>query len=85
MKYTTGQVKWDHEIFQFNCSADIQFQLAVKDDKIFRDKLRGETLFFVDISFTESEKSIKIGDREVILKTTFIRKEENLIDRAQVS
>ena len=85
LKCTTGQVKWDHEIFQFNCSADTQFQLAVKDDKIFRDELRGETLFFVDISSTESEKPVKIGDGEVILKTTFVRKEENLTDRAQVS
>ncbi|KAL8923082.1 MAG: hypothetical protein Q9172_003292 [Xanthocarpia lactea] len=78
LKSTTGQVEWDHEMFQVNCSADTQFQLAVKDDKLFGDELLGETLFFVDDSSTGVEKPVKIGDGEVTLKTTFVRKEESL-------
>ena len=78
LKSTTGQVEWDHEMFQVNCSADTQFQLAVKDDKLFGDDLLGETLFFVDDSSAGVEKPVKIGDGEVTLKTTFVRKEESL-------
>ncbi|KAL9037161.1 MAG: hypothetical protein Q9180_003879, partial [Flavoplaca navasiana] len=73
-------VEWDHEMFQVNCSADTQFQVAVKDDKMFGDELLGETLFFVDDSSTGLEKPIKIGEGEVILKTTFVRKEESSTD-----
>ncbi|KAL8731971.1 MAG: hypothetical protein Q9166_003103 [cf. Caloplaca sp. 2 TL-2023] len=80
LKSASGQVEWDHEMFQVNCSADTQFQLAVKDDKMFGDQLLGETLFFVDDSSTGVEKAIKIGDGEVTLKTTFVRKEESLKD-----
>lgn len=80
LKSTTGQVEWDHEMFQVNCSADTQFQLAVKDDKMFGDELLGETLFFVDDSSTGVEKSVKIGEGEVTLKTTFVRKEESSTD-----
>ncbi|KAL8858843.1 MAG: hypothetical protein Q9178_004647 [Gyalolechia marmorata] len=78
LKSTSGQVEWDHEMFQVNCSADTQFQLAVKDDKLFGDELLGETLFFVDDSSTGVEKPVKIGDGEVTLKTTFVRNEESL-------
>ncbi len=78
LKSTTGQVEWDHEMFQVSCSADTQFQLAVKDDKLFGDDLLGETLFFVDDSSAGVEKPVKIGDGEVTLKTTFVRKEESL-------
>ncbi|KAL8942831.1 MAG: hypothetical protein Q9216_001446 [Gyalolechia sp. 2 TL-2023] len=80
IKSTTGQVEWDHEMFQVNCSADTQFQLSVKDDKMFGDELLGESLFFVDDSSTGIEKVVKIGDGEVTLKTTFVRKEESLKD-----
>lgn len=80
LKCTTGQVGWDHEMFQVSCSADTQFQLAVKDDKMFGDELLGETLFFVDDSSTGVEKSVKVGDGEVTLKTTFVRKEESSAD-----
>ncbi|KAL8951760.1 MAG: hypothetical protein Q9222_002281 [Ikaeria aurantiellina] len=78
IKSTAGQVEWDHEMFQVNCSADTQFQVSVKDDKMFGDELLGETLFFVDDSSTGVEKAVKIGEGEVTLKTTFVRKEEGL-------
>ena len=78
VKSATGQVDWDHEMFQVNCSADTQFQLLVKDDKMFGDELLGESLFFVDDSTTGVEKAVKIGDGEVTLKTTFVRNEESL-------
>ncbi|KAL8713354.1 MAG: hypothetical protein Q9220_002553 [cf. Caloplaca sp. 1 TL-2023] len=77
IKSTTGQVEWDHEMFQVNCSADTQFQVSVKDDKMFGDELLGETLFFVDDSSTGVEKAVKIGEGEVTLKTTFVRKEDD--------
>ncbi|KAL9000237.1 MAG: hypothetical protein Q9169_001139 [Polycauliona sp. 2 TL-2023] len=80
LKSSTGQVEWDHEMFQVNCSADTQFQLAVKDDKMFGDELLGEALFFVDDSSTGVEKAVKIGEGEVTVKTTFIRKEDNATD-----
>ncbi|KAL8834449.1 MAG: hypothetical protein Q9170_003745 [Blastenia crenularia] len=78
IKSGTGQVEWDHEMFQVNCSADTQFQLSVKDDKMFGDELLGDTLFFVDDSSTGVEKVVKIGDGEVTLKTTFVQQEESL-------
>ncbi|KAL9583913.1 MAG: hypothetical protein Q9203_004883 [Teloschistes exilis] len=78
LKSATGQIEWDHEMFQVNCSADTQFQLAVKDDKMFGDELLGEALFFVDDSSTGVEKTVKVGSGEVTLKTTFVAKEESL-------
>lgn len=80
LKSATGQVEWDHEMFQVNCSADTQFQLLVKDDKMFGDEPLGETLFFVDDSSTGVEKAVKIGEGEVTLKTTFVQKEESVKD-----
>lgn len=80
LKSATGQVEWDHEMFQVSCSADTQFQLAVKDDKMFGDDLLGDTLFFVDDSSAGDEKTVKIGEGEVTLKTTFVRQEESLKD-----
>ncbi|KAL8739134.1 MAG: hypothetical protein Q9181_000163 [Wetmoreana brouardii] len=78
IKSTTGQIEWDHEMFKVNCSADTQFQLLVKDDKMFGDELLGETLFFVDDSSTGIGKAVKIGNGEITLKTTFVPKEDEL-------
>ncbi|KAL8899838.1 MAG: hypothetical protein Q9207_005992 [Kuettlingeria erythrocarpa] len=80
LKSSSGQVEWDHEMFQVNCSADTQFQLLVKDDKMFGDELLGETLFFVDDSSTGVEKTVKIGEGEVTLKTTFVQRDESVKD-----
>ena len=78
IKAATGQVEWSHEMFQLNCSPDTQFQLQVKDDKMFGDELLGESLFFIDDSSSGAEKLVKVGEGEVALKTTFVRKEESL-------
>lgn len=78
LKSATGQVEWDHEMFQVNCSADTQFQLSVKDDKMFGDELLGEALIFVDDSSTGGEKTVKVGNGEVSLKTTFVQHEESI-------
>ena len=63
-------------MFQVNCTADTQFQLSVKDDKMFGDELLGEAPFFVDDSSTGTEKTVKVGSGEVTLKTTFVGAEE---------
>ncbi|KAL8958003.1 MAG: hypothetical protein Q9183_005922, partial [Haloplaca sp. 2 TL-2023] len=76
VKSATGQVEWEHEMFQVNCTADTQFQLSVKDDKMFGDDLLGEAPFFVDDSSTGTEKTVKVGSGEITLKTTFVGAEE---------
>ncbi|KAL9040924.1 MAG: hypothetical protein Q9214_004293 [Letrouitia sp. 1 TL-2023] len=78
VKSTSDQVQWDHEMFQVNCSADTQFQIQVKEDKLFGDELLGEAMFFVDDSSTGSEKAIKVGDGQVTVRTVFVQKEESL-------
>ncbi|KAL9600817.1 MAG: hypothetical protein Q9219_002955 [cf. Caloplaca sp. 3 TL-2023] len=80
IKCAGEQVEWDHEMFQVSCSADTQFQLLVKDDKMFGDELLGEALFFVDDSSTGVEKAVKVGSGEVTLKTTFVQREESIKD-----
>lgn len=77
VKSGTGQVEWEHEMFQVSCSADTQFQISVKDDKMFGDELLGEALFFVDDSSAGIEKVVKVGEGEVTVKTTFVQREEN--------
>ncbi|KAI4114736.1 MAG: hypothetical protein LQ345_004539 [Seirophora villosa] len=77
VKSGTGQVEWEHEMFQVSCSADTQFQISVKDDKMFGDELLGEALFFVDDSSAGIEKVVKVGEGEVTVKTTFLQREEN--------
>lgn len=78
VKSTTGDAQWEHEFFRVSCAPDTQFQVLVKDDKIFGDDPLGEALFFVDDSGEGGEKSIKVGDGEVTLRTAFLQAEESL-------
>ena len=81
VKSSTGDAQWEQEFFRVNCAPDTQFQVQVKDDKLFgAGDLLGETLFFVDDSSAGGggEKSIKVGEGEVILRTAFLQAEESL-------
>lgn len=78
VKSTTGEAQWEQEFFKLNCSPDTQFQLQVKDDKLFGGQELGEALFFVDDSGSGGEKSIKVGEGEVTIKTAFLQAEQSL-------
>ncbi|KAI9730690.1 MAG: hypothetical protein M1834_005658 [Cirrosporium novae-zelandiae] len=72
IKAPTGQVSWDKESFTFHCAADTQFQIQVKDHATFgSDDELGETLFFVDDTSGGSEKTLKVGNGNVTLRTGF--------------
>ena len=77
VKSSSGEIEWDHEMFRVACSPDTQFQILVKDDKLLGDRELGEALFFIDDSATGSEKSVKVGEGSVVIKTTFMPAEEN--------
>ncbi|POS83696.1 hypothetical protein EPUL_005364 [Erysiphe pulchra] len=79
IKTTTGDVTFDgkKESFKCTCSADTQFQIQVKDRKIFgSDDDLGEGLFFIDDSGTGVEKQVKVGAGFVIIKSNFILQPE---------
>ena len=71
IKSASGQVQWDQESFHVSCSPDCQFQVQVKDDKMFGGDDLGDALFFVDDSAAGSEKTVKVGNGSVVLKTSF--------------
>jgi hypothetical protein len=76
VKSATGEAKWEQETFRISCSPDTQFQLQVKNDKIIGGDDLGEALFFIDDSSTGSEKTVRVGEGNVKLKTTFAHAEE---------
>ncbi|KHJ31926.1 putative transmembrane protein [Erysiphe necator] len=79
IKTATGDVTFDErkESFKCTCSADTQFQIQVKDRKIFgSDDDLGEGLFFIDDSGTGVEKKVKVGAGSVIIKSNFILQPE---------
>ncbi|KAI1005415.1 Uncharacterized protein K3495_g2798 [Podosphaera aphanis] len=79
IKSSTGYVKFDdrRENFKCSCAADTQFQIQVKDHKIFgSDEDLGEGIFFVDESGTGTEKQVKIGNGYVVVKSNFVRRPE---------
>lgn len=78
VKTSTGEVQWEQEFFRVSCTPDTQFQVQVKDDKMFGGEDLGEALFVVDDSSSGGEKSIKVGEGEVIIKTAFVQAEESL-------
>jgi hypothetical protein len=78
IKSATGEVQWEQEFFRINCAPDTQFQIQVKEDKLFKDESLGEALFFIDDSADGSMKTIKVGDGEVLLKSSFLQAEESL-------
>ncbi len=80
IKSPTGEAKWDQESFRISCSPDTQFQVQVKNDKMLGGDDLGDALFFIDDSSTGSEKMVKVGEGNVILKTTFAHAEESFKD-----
>lgn len=78
IKSATGEVQWEQEFFRINCLPDAQFQIQVKEDKMFKDEPLGEALFFIDDSAEGSAKPVKVGDGEVLLKTAWLQAEESL-------
>lgn len=78
VKSPTGEVQWEQEFFRVNCTAATQFQLMVKDDKLFGGDSLGEALFFIDDSADGGEKSVKVGEGEVTIRTGFSQAEESL-------
>ena len=73
IKSSTGEIAWDHEMFNVSCTADTQFQVQVKDDKFLGDHILGEALFFVDDSAMGGEKTINVGPGTVTIHTTFVQ------------
>jgi len=82
LKSPSGTVQWEQETFKVNCAPDTQFQLVVKDDKMFGDETLGEALFFIDDSSTGSEKTVNVGSGTVTVKTTFTPAEESFKERS---
>ena len=80
IKSSSGEIEWDHEMFRVSCSPDTQFVVQVKDDKLLGGHDLGEALFFIDDSATGSEKSVKVGEGSVVIKTTFMHAEESTAD-----
>lgn len=78
VKSSTGEVTWDNEMFKVACSADTQFQVQVKDDKFLGDHILGEALFFIDDSAAGGEKTVKVGEGNVTIHTTFMHAEESV-------
>ena len=71
---TTSPLEFDesHETFKVNCTADTQFQVKVKDNKMFGSDDLGEALFFIDDQGTGgNDKTIKAGAGTVVLKSSF--------------
>ncbi|KAL2010877.1 hypothetical protein VTN00DRAFT_3595 [Thermoascus crustaceus] len=77
----SGAVQFDasHETFRVpNTTADAQYQIRVVDHATFgSDDLLGEALFFVDDqgSMVGKEKSVKVGNGNVIVKSGFVLSE----------
>ncbi|KAL6714018.1 Tricalbin-2 [Lecanora helva] len=80
MKSSSSEIEWDHEMFRVPCSPDTQFSVQVKDDKLLGGHDLGEAMFFIDDSATGGEKSVKVGEGNVVIKTTFMHAEENTPD-----
>ena len=72
IKSPSGQCQWEQESFKVNCSPDCQFQIKVKDDKMFGDEDLGEAAYFIDDSGSGGEKTIKVGGGSVVLKSSFV-------------
>ncbi|KAH7121139.1 C2 domain-containing protein [Dendryphion nanum] len=73
IKAPSGSVTFSDESFKVPCSADSSFKLIVKDHSTFgSDDELGEASFFIDDQGSGSEKSIKTGPGEVIVRSSFI-------------
>ena len=80
IKSSSGQIEWEHEMFKVTCSPDTQFQVMVEDDKLLGGHKLGEALFFIDDSPAGSEKTVKVGEGSVVIKTTFMPSEDGFPD-----
>ena len=80
IRSSSGEIEWDHEMFRVPCSPDTQFQVLVKDDKLLGGHDLGEAMFFIDDSASGGEKSVKVGEGSVVIKTTFMHAEESTAD-----
>ncbi|KAK3173796.1 hypothetical protein OEA41_007128 [Lepraria neglecta] len=80
IKSSSGQIEWEHEMFKVTCSPDTQFQVMVEDDKLLGGHKLGEALFFIDDSPAGSEKTVKVGEGSVVIKTTFMPAEDGVPD-----
>ena len=73
IKSSDGAATFAQEMFKVSCTPETQFQIQVKDDKLLGDRELGEALFFIpDSAATGMEKSVKVGEGEVTLTTTFL-------------
>ncbi|KAF1981931.1 tricalbin [Aulographum hederae CBS 113979] len=62
----------EHEV-KVLCSADTQFKLVVKDHATFgSDDELGEAVFFLDDQGSGGEKTVRVGEGVVVLKSHFI-------------
>lgn len=80
IKSSTGTVEYDahHENFKVPCSADTQFQVAVKDHDTFRSKDLGEGMFFVSDQGAGSEQAVKAGPGSVTIRSSFMANNDGM-------
>ncbi len=73
IKSPTGEVEYsaEHETFKVACTADTQFQVAVKDHGLFGGELLGDGLFFVADQGSGATQSVKAGPGTVVLHSQF--------------
>ncbi|MCJ1309428.1 hypothetical protein MMC25_003087 [Agyrium rufum] len=78
---STTPVTWgDSEAFKVQCTADTQFQLHVKDDKLFGDEDLGEAPLFVNDSQGSGqmgENTVKAGSGTIVVRSAFVLKEDS--------
>ncbi|KAL9099720.1 MAG: hypothetical protein Q9163_004819 [Psora crenata] len=80
VKIADGTAVFNQEMFKVNCTPDTQFHIQVKDDKLIGNRDLGEALFFIADSAIGQEKTVKVGEGNVTLTTTFIQAEGSLLD-----
>lgn len=74
IKAPAGSVQFDNETFKVPCTADSSFRVVVKDHATFgSDDELGEAQFFLDDQGAGGEKSIKVGDGVVVIRSSFTR------------
>jgi len=76
IKSSSGTVEYstDQETFKITCSADTQFQVAVKDHGTFGSKDLGEGVFFVSDQGSGAEHIVSAGPGTVKLRSSFTAK-----------
>ena len=79
-KASDGTATFNQEMFKVTCTPDTQFQIQVKDDKLLGDRDLGEALFFIADSAGGQERTVKVGEGDVTLSTTFFQAEGGLLD-----